>query len=115
MNTNNLGLHYDYDYTLPGGIRHPRLIEVINEKINLINRLMDLGERVSQEERNTIKELRLIELNSIKEIITSVEMGKENEKVVEDETYNEGYINTLTDLQKQMEDLFKSFNKKGAN
>ena len=117
MNTNNLGLHYEYDNSLPGGIRHPRLIEVINEKIDLINRLMDLGERGGQEERNIIKELRLIELNSIKEIITSVESGikTEEEKVVEDEIFNEDYINTLTDLQKQMEDLFKSLYKKGAN
>jgi vacuolar-type H+-ATPase subunit I/STV1 len=117
MNTNNLGLHYQYDYALPGGIRHPRLIEVINEKLDLINRLIDLGESVGQEERNTIKELRLIQLNSIKEIITSVEsdIKTEAEKVVEDETFNEDYINTLTDLQKQMEELFKSLDKKGAN
>ena len=111
-----LGLHYEFDHKLPGGISQPRFIDVINEKLDLINRFLDLGERVgSQEERDTLKELRKLELEVIKEIILNVEKKTEPEE--ENKTYTEGYLNTLTDLQKQMEDLFKSFsfNQKATN
>ena len=116
MKNQILGLHYEFDHKLPGGISQPRFIDVINEKLDLINRFLDLGERVgSQEERDTLKELRKLELEVIKEIILNVEKKTEPEE--ENKTYTEGYLNTLTDLQKQMEDLFKSFsfNQKATN
>jgi type VI protein secretion system component VasF len=48
----------------------PRVFDVINEKIDLIERLLNLSERVgSQEERENLKQLRKVELEVIKDII----------------------------------------------
>lgn len=110
-----LGLHYEYDCKLPGGISHPRLITVIHEKLDLIERFLNLHERVGQEERTILKELRNVELNDIKDIIMNIEKSGATENKEEKENINDSYNNLFEDLQKQFEDIFKGFNKKATN
>jgi hypothetical protein len=57
---------------LPGGITVPRPIQVINEKLDLIERLSDLEIKYTQpgsDKRKLFEEMILIELNAVKDII----------------------------------------------
>jgi len=61
-----------YEYDLPGGITIPRPIQVINEKLDLIERLSDLKIKYTQpgtDKRKLFEEMILIELNAVKSII----------------------------------------------
>jgi hypothetical protein len=111
-----IGLHYEWDVKLPGGITQPRLIDIVNEKLDLIDRLINLYERVgtygdSKEERDILKNLRRIELNAINTIILTVDGNseKKTEKIVDMNT--EGYSKTMDDLSKHWEKLLEDFNK----
>jgi hypothetical protein len=97
---------------LPGGLLVPRPIDVINEKIDLINRLLDLSEKVGQEERNTLKQLRIVELEAIKDLIISCEDTKSQKaENSETENYFKDYIGMIETLQKQFEEVL---NKKSS-
>ena len=111
-----IGLHYECDVKLPGGITQPRLIDIVNEKLDLIDRLINLYERVgaygdSKEERDILKNLRMVELNAINSIILKVDGNseKKTEKIVDMNT--EGYSKTMDDLSKHWEKLLEDFNK----
>lgn len=57
---------------LPGGITIPRPIQVINEKLDLIERLLDIKIKYtepSSDKRKIFEEMILIELNALKVII----------------------------------------------
>jgi hypothetical protein len=59
-------------HDLPGGITVPRPIQVINEKLDLIERLSDLEIKYTQpgsDKRKLFEEMILIELNAVKDII----------------------------------------------
>lgn len=64
-------LHYEYDYKLPGGVSHPRFIDIINEKLNLVERLNKLIDgRASQSEGvKQIKEMIKIEMDAVYEMV----------------------------------------------
>lgn len=59
-------------HDLPGGITIPRPIQVINEKLDLIERLLDIKIKYtepSSDKRKIFEEMILIELNALKDII----------------------------------------------
>jgi hypothetical protein len=69
-------------YDLPGGLTIPRPIQVINEKLDLIERLSDMKIKYTQsgtDKRKLFDEMILIELNTLKSII-SIDKEIQNDK-----------------------------------
>jgi len=78
-----LDLHYDY--ILPGGIHTGSLMQIINEKLDLVERLNNLiASRSSQSQGFTkVKEMIEIEMDAIYEMIQLDTITEKKEKPTE--------------------------------